>query len=137
MRTILIYKERYTPPRNPYPSRQPLSVLWEPLRENSLRRRKPLSTHSKSSPPKSTPLSRIPRNIKIHSCPHCCSPAKELNLRRASCIKCGFDFCRDCSKAWHKAKCKGISSGEDYEVKRSSSVNIAGTARSKKRLKRL
>ena len=96
-----------------------------------------------STPIYSTPVSlhSIPRSTKIRSCPNCNSPAKELNLRRASCLnpKCSFDFCKHCFKSWHEVNCLTSTSNDEnhHELKRPSSVNIAGNARSKKRLKRL
>lgn len=154
MKTITKYKDQHRTrtalSRDPNLSRPPLRILWErpPLRENVARDIRPRSPAITPLWPKwrvcpsiaaeSTPLSTIPRNIRMQSCPQCNSPAKELNLRRASCTKCGLDYCKDCFQVWHEVKCKGIGSMEtEHELKRSSSLDIAGNARSRKRLKRL
>ncbi len=75
--------------------------------------------------------------VKMKPCPNCCSPAKVLNNRRAECTKCTFDFCQDCSRSWHE---KGSCGIECIPICTSSKKNdslIAGTKKSKKRLKRL
>lgn len=135
---------RNTLPRT-YPSRTPLRVLFETpvnLSQNlSQKENIPEPSQRDVPAPKTlaTPLSLIPPNIRVHSCPSCRSPAKELNLRRANCTKCGFDFCSDCLNEWHELKCKGyIGEGCHMENKRAySAVNIAGNQRSRKRLRRL
>ena len=83
----------------------------------------------------------LPPNMKVRPCPNCTSPAKELNLRRAECTKCSFDFCRKCFMTYHLGKCKTMEDmrGENWEDG-SSSIHIAGRLRCtavKKRLKRL
>lgn len=92
-------------------------------------------SHSTKSLP---PLNTIPRNIKLQLCPNCHSPAKELNLRRVNCINpgCLFDYCKYCFKPWHKVSCM-LDDESDHDRKRIGSINIAGNAKSRKRLRRL
>lgn len=92
-----------------------------------------LKTHStKPAPfPQSFPL----RSTQKHRpCPNCQSPAKELNLRRAQCSKCQFDFCQHCFKPWHKGECRGrVSPGKRPR----QSESLCCTKKSRKRLHRL
>lgn len=69
-------------------------------------------------------------------CPNCQSPAKELNLRRTECTNtnCRFDFCKLCLMPWHERECP---KREMNSPKKRSSDKLAGTSRSKKRLRRL
>ena len=124
-----------------YPSRTPLRVLFETPINSSQKENIPEPSQRGIPAPKTpaTPLSLIPPNIRVHSCPSCKSPAKELNLRRANCTRCGFDFCSDCLNEWHESKCRGYTSeGCHMENKRAySAINIAGNPKSRKRLKRL
>jgi len=76
-------------------------------------------------------------------CPNCHSPAKQLHLRRAECIRCKFDFCRHCFRSYHDGACKNKEElwGEsgDGDGGGPSKIHIAGVKSKavKKRLKRL
>lgn len=85
--------------------------------------------------------SSLPPTMKLRPCPNCASPAKELNLRRAECTKCMFDFCKKCFRHYHEGDCKSRQDlwGEDHEDG-PSSIHIAGKSKSesvRKRLRRL
>lgn len=86
-----------------------------------------------SSPSKT--LSSHPSYFKRASrvCPLCIKyTAKRLNLRRFICTKCKFDYCVQCLKDWHFERCVGIGN-----AKLISDIDIVGTSKSRKRLKRL
>lgn len=76
----------------------------------------------------------IPKQVmyKHRHCPQCRAVSKQLNLGRAVCTKCNFDFCSLCFKLWHDGECERQKS-----PKRPSQEISAGTKRSKKNLKRL
>ena len=92
-----------------------------------------LQTHSTKPAP--FPQTFPQRATQKHRpCPNCQSPAKELNLRRAQCSKCQFDFCQHCFKPWHKGECRGrVSPGKRPR----QSESLCCTKKSKKRLHRL
>lgn len=71
---------------------------------------------------------------KQRPCPNCQSPAKELNLRRAECTNCQFDFCQHCFKPWHEGECSGRMSPSKRPRQ---TETVCGTKKSKKRLRRL
>lgn len=75
--------------------------------------------------------------LKFRPCPQCQSPAKKLNIRRAECSKCCFDFCQDCLQRWHENSCESRRDNQLSPKKSQNSVFIAGSKKSKKRLKRL
>ena len=80
------------------------------------------------------PPPSLPKRVmyKHRLCPHCKAPAKQLNLRRAECTRCRYDYCSACLKAWHdNRECERLRS-----PKRISYENSVGTKRSKKNLKR-
>lgn len=93
----------------------------------------------KQNPSPKTPSSPEmvhPSTSKLRPCPCCGSPAKILNTRRAECTKCHFDFCQHCFEPWHLQPTCGV---RDLALtpKKSDNVIIAGTKKSKRRLKRL
>lgn len=75
--------------------------------------------------------------IKLRPCPQCQSPAKRLNARRAECGKCSFDFCQDCLQTWHEESCGSYRDMQLSPKKSQNNASIAGTKKSKRRLKRL
>ncbi len=122
---------------------QPTSEKEKPVeRIHLLKRsfpRRPLSfiqTQQNEQTPLSPPLRSSNFFPHLRPCPNCSSPAKELNLRRAECLKCNFDFCVNCFKHWHEKNCGHIGDCESRQYKRSA-INIAGNRSSKKRLRRL
>lgn len=74
---------------------------------------------------------------KHRPCPTCGSPARELNLRRTICTNrsCQMDFCQMCFRRWHEGQC--AESGDYRSPKRKHSTLIAGSEKSRKRLRRL
>lgn len=90
---------------------------------------------SRSTKPAPFPQKLAQRAMQKHRpCPNCQSPAKELNLRRAQCSKCQFDFCQHCFKPWHEGECRGrMSPGKRPR----QSESLCCTKKSKKRLHRL
>lgn len=91
-------------------------------------------------PPSSHITSSLPPSIKLRLCPNCTSPAKELNLRRAECTVCLFDFCKKCTRRYHEGGCKTMQELSGEEEVGPSSIHIAGKLKSKavkKRLRRL
>ena len=74
---------------------------------------------------------------KHRPCPTCQSPARQLNLRRATCTnqKCQLDFCQKCFRPWHEGEC--VDNRGSRSPKRSQSTLIACSQKSKKRLRRL
>ena len=92
-----------------------------------------LKTHSTKPAP--FPQTILLKSTQKHRpCPNCQSPAKELNLRRAQCSKCQFDFCQHCFKPWHEGECRGrVSPGKRSR----QSESLCCTKKSRKRLHRL
>ncbi len=111
--------ELFDPKLFPTP-RQPLKII---------------NNRKRSCRPESSKPPLIDGPVKMRPCPNCCSPAKVLNNRRAECTKCTFDFCRDCSRSWHEEASCGIQCIPTSPKK--NDALIAGTKKSKKRLKRL
>lgn len=113
------------------PTRQALSSIGINLRP-------PIHCNSNSSFSHIT--SSLPPSTKLQKCPNCTSPARELNLRRAQCTKCQFDFCKRCFRPFHIKGCKSKQDlwGEDAEDE-PSSIHVAGSKSEtvKKRLRRL
>ena len=101
-------------------ARQPLSSISANIQ------RLPSNLPSSSLAPPST------KHTHYRPCPHCQSPAKELNLRRAVCTKCKLDFCMSCFDQWHEGECPMRS-----PKRPARSTSIAGTQMCKKRLRRL
>ena len=121
---IEVYKKLHSSKRRP--------SLYVPLVRQPLASVQQVSKRASISP-----LLPPSPHIKLRNCPNCTSPAKELNLRRAECtsLRCRYDFCTRCLKPWHEIKCPGIdASGSSSKLKRPL---IAGSAESKKRLRRL
>ena len=85
-----------------------------------------------SLPPKA--IVTVPKRVmyKHRHCPRCRAASKQLNLRRAECTNCKFDYCSLCLKSWHNSECERQKS-----PKRASNEISAGSKRSKKNLKRL
>ena len=124
------------PPRNPFSvvfPRNPLSILFP---ANSCPQPTPHHHHPPTPhcpalpPPRWRPCPR--------PCPSCSSPAKLLNNRRAVCRNCGYDFCQNCLHLWHEVNCANMDTDEPNRKRtHDADVNIAGTKKSRKRLKRL
>ena len=95
--------------------------------------------HSNHSPLLPSPPSyKAEPTQKHHPCPSCGSPARKLNLRRAVCTRavCQMEFCQKCFRRWHEGEC--VQSSVPRSPKRSTQHTlIAGSQRSKKRLRRL
>ena len=111
---------------------------------SSLVARRALGTLSNTLPPTSPlPHSHLTSSYKAEQtqkhrpCPNCGSPARQLNLRRTVCTNtsCELDFCQNCFRPWHEGKCEEISVSRS--PKRARSTEIAGSHKSKKRLRRL
>lgn len=75
--------------------------------------------------------------LRHQPCPTCGSPAKQLNLRRTICtnVKCQMDFCQRCFRRWHDGECAEVIGSRS--PKRNQTTLIAGSHKSKKRLRRL
>lgn len=105
--------------------------------------RRVLCTISNNVPihPQTLPLPKsaykAERTQKHRPCPTCGSPARELNLRRTICTNpvCQMDFCQMCFRQWHEGEC--AESRSSRSPKRNQSTLIAGSLKSKKRLRRL
>ena len=95
-----------------------------------------IDTNALDTPPH-TPIPALKPKMQTRICPQCRRSAKVLNLRRSGCLSpdCRFDFCTQCFRQWHDGECK-----KDHERSKNSvseKLYVAGTKRSKKRLKRL
>ena len=102
--------------------RAPLATINNaPQRQDSPRKSKRALTHC---------------SLKMRPCPKCQSPAKRLNMRRSECTKCLYDFCEHCFSSWHEESCGGKDMSTSPK-KTQDSVSVAGTKKSKRRLKRL
>ena len=112
-----------------------LQKLYIPLTVTSAERRalSTIATNVPTQVPKSVLVQNtrhLPPQGKFLPCPNCQSSARQLNQRRAECAQCSFDYCLHCFKPWHAGDC----------VKRTlerAGDSIAGTKKSKKRLRRL
>lgn len=98
---------------------------------NVLARPAPAAVPSSSSQPVVHHSSRREGGRTMLPCPNCRGSARQLNLRRAECGKCAFDYCLHCFKPWHGGDCSKRS------AEKASRDAIAGTKKSKKRLRRL
>lgn len=85
--------------------------------------------------PSLTPLVQGTSTItgdRLRPCPNCQSPAKKMEQNRALCNHCEYNFCIVCLRENHKGECRGSS-----PKRSSSSIAVAGTKKSRKRLRRL
>ncbi len=81
-------------------------------------------------------------HLKYCICPNCQSSATELNLRRAECTKCKYDFCKHCFRPYHEGYCRSkqeLWGGEEDCDNGPSKIHIAGKKSKavKRRLRRL
>ena len=110
---------------------------------SSLTVRRALGSLSNTRPPSpllSNPISssyKAEPTQRHRPCPNCGSPARQLNLRRAVCTKslCELDFCQNCFRSWHEGPCE--EGHVQRSPKRKQDSLIAGSHKSKKRLRRL
>ena len=105
-------------------------------RETRSRVRPSLTDLSNRLPnPPLTPLVQGTSTItgdRLRPCPNCQSPAKRMDQNRALCDHCEYNFCMICLRENHKGECRGSSPKRSF-----SSIAVAGTKKSRKRLKRL
>lgn len=87
-----------------------------------------------SEPPLSPPTNATSSTgSHLRPCPNCQSPARSVEKNRALCNHCHYDFCLLCFRDKHIGECNGQRSPK----RPAKSTAIAGTKKSRKRLKRL